>query len=407
MGCQELILLPKLTKILVDKLKPKNHDYRVWDDKASGFGVRVKPSGALSYFVSYRTGAKKTRRYTIGHCEDITPTEARKKAIQILAQVSIGDDPMAIVLEAKEVNTFGDLAAEYVQRRGSEKSIKEEKRILERDILPVIADIPVEKVQRRTVVILIDKIRDRGSQVMANRTLSLIKRIYNFGISRDVIEENPIRDLKNTRERSRDRVLSDKEIGVFWSRVDDLPYSLTLKSALKLILVTGQRPGEVIGAEWEDFDFENGVWNIPGEKTKNRLAHSVPLSTLAAEIIKDIPRHEGSRFLFPAKSGSSIDGSKHMGVSSVSHAIRKHMEIFGEKSWTPHDLRRSAASGFAALGVSRLVVSKILNHKDRAITGVYDRYRYMPEMRQGLESWSMKIIEIAEGRKGIVIPLLK
>ena len=398
--------MPKLTKLLVDNLNPRNHDYRVWDDKISGFGVRVKPSGACSYFVAYRTPTNKTRRYTIGRSEEITPTEARKKAIQILAQVSLGDDPMAIVLEAAKVETFGDLAAEYVQRRGSEKSIKEEKRVLLMDILPGLEDIPVEKVQRRTIVNLIDRIRDRGSPIMANRCGGLVKRIYSFGISRGVIEENPARDIKPTRERSRDRVLSDREIGVFWSRVDDLPYSSYLKSSLKLILVTGQRPGEVIGAEWENFDFENGVWNIPGEKTKNRLSHTVPLSTLTAEIIQSIPRHE-SRFLFPAKRGKSIDGKKHLGVSSLSAAIRRHKEIFGEKSWTPHDLRRTAATQLAALGVSRLVVSKILNHKDRAITGVYDRYAYETEKRQALEAWAMKIVSLVEGRNGKVIPLVK
>ncbi|MBU8922228.1 MAG: tyrosine-type recombinase/integrase [Bacteroidales bacterium] len=399
--------MPKLTKRLVEELKPKTHDYRVWDDKTSGFGVRVKPSGALAYFVSYRNKGKKVRRFTIGRSEEITPMEARKKAIQFLAQVSLGHDPMAIALETAEVTTFGDLASEYLQRKGSEKVIKEDARILEKDVLPTLGDIPVEKVQRRTVVILIDKIRDRGSPVMANRCGGLVKRIYSFGISRGVIEENPARDIKSTRERSRDRVLTDKEIAVFWDRVDDLPYSTHLKSALKLILVTGQRPGEVIGAEWDDFDFENGVWNIPGEKTKNRLSHSVPLSSLAEEIIRDIPRHDGSRFLFPAKRGKSINDSKHMHVSAMAHAIGLHREIFGKKSWSPHDLRRTAATGLASLGISRLVVSKILNHKDRAVTGIYDRFAYETEKRQALEAWAQKIVEITEGRKGIVIPLMK
>ena len=387
-------------------MKPRNHDYRVWDSKVAGFGVRVKPSGACSYFVAYRTPTNKTRRYTIGRSEEITPSDARKKAIQILAQVSLGDDPMAIVLETTKVETFGDLAAEYVRRKGNAKSIKEEKRILKRDILPVLGNIPVKKVQRRTVVILIDKIRDRGSKIMANRTQSLIKRVFSFGVFRDVLEESPIRDLKNTREKSRDRVLTDKEIAVFLSRVDDLPYSTHLKSALKLILVTGQRPGEVIGAEWEDFDFENGVWNIPGEKTKNRLSHTVPLSTLAAEIINDIPRRDDSRFLFPAKRGKAINSATHMGVSALAAAIRRHSDVLELDHWSPHDLRRTAASGLASLGVSRLVVSKILNHRERGVTGIYDRYAYEKEKRQALEAWGQKLKDISESRQPQVIPMI-
>jgi len=170
--------------------------------------------------------------------------------------------------------------------------------------------------------------------------------------------------------------------------------------------VTDQRPGEVIRAEWSEFDFDSSAWNIPGEKTKNRLSHTVPLSSLALEILRDFLRHDG-RYLFPAKRGKSIDPDKHMGVSLMSHAIRLHQEIFGKNPWSPHDLRRTAASGLASLGVSRLVVSKILNHKDRNVTGIYDRYRYDSEKRQGLEAWANKIIEIVEGQNGKVIPLVK
>ena len=398
--------MPKLTKKVVDNLQPRDHDYRIWDSKIAGFGVRVKPSGACSYFVAYRTPTNKTRRYTIGRSEEITPTEARKKAIQILAQVSLGDDPMAVALEPVEVNTFGDLAAEYVQRRGSEKSIKEDARILERDVLPTLGDIPVEKVQRRTVVILIDKIKDRGSKIMANRTLSLIKRVFSFGVFRDVLEESPIRDLKNTREKSRDRVLSDKELRIFWNRVDELPSSPLLKAAMKLILVTAQRPGEVARAEWREFDFDAGIWSIPGVKTKNGFPHSVPISSLAEEILSGIPRHD-SQYVFPAKRGKAINSSTHMGVSALAAAVRRHSDVFELDRWSPHDLRRTAASGLASLGIPRLVVSKILNHRERGVTGIYDRYRYESEKRQALEAWGQKIVSIVEGRNGKVIPLVK
>ena len=102
-ACQELIWMPKLTKKVVDDLQPRDNDYRVWDDKVTGFGVRVKPSGARSYFISYRIRANKVRRFTIGQHEEIKPSDERRKAIQILAQVSLGQDPMAASLDTTEV----------------------------------------------------------------------------------------------------------------------------------------------------------------------------------------------------------------------------------------------------------------------------------------------------------------
>jgi integrase len=397
--------MPRLSKALVDQLQPRAKDYFVWDDQVKGFGVRVKPSGTRSYIVQYRTRRGKARRFTIGKHGTVSTKDARKRARQILTEAVFGSDPAERARQIREAYSFRELASEYLERRKNEKIIAEDERILRKDIIPHLGNILAAEVTKRDVVELVDRIRDRGSPVMGNRTLSLIKRVYSFGISRDIIEENPAHDVKPVREQSRDRVLSEKEIRAFWHRIEDVPSTDLIKTALKLILVTAQRPGEVIRMERREIDFKAMVWNIPSEKTKNRLPHSVPLSSLAIDLLKSIP-HKESQYAFPARQGRAIDINKHVGVGALSNAIRRHRNILGIDQFSAHDLRRTAASGLAALGVEHVVISMVLNHKLKGVTQIYNRYQYQREKRRALDAWANKILEISECQNGTVIPFV-
>jgi integrase len=137
--------------------------------------------------------------------------------------------------------------------------------------------------------------------------------------------------------------------------------------ALKLQLVTAQRKGEIISAEWSEFDLDKGWWTIPASKSKNSNNHLVPLSELALELLKKLKAlSEDSKWLFPSPVSDT-----HIISTAVNHAIRKNIKKFEEiKSFTPHDLRRTAASHMTALGVSRLIVSKLLNHVESSVTAI-------------------------------------
>lgn len=288
--------MPRLSKKLVDELKPKPKDYFVWDDQVKGFGVRVKPSGTRSYIVQYRTKRGKARRLTIGKHGTISTKDARKRALQLLSEVLLGTDPMERAKEIREAYSIRELAEEYLDRRKTEKIITEDERILRKDIIPQLGNVLAAEVTKRDIVELVDRIRDRGSSVMANRCLSLLKRLFGFGIARDIIEENPAHGVKPMREQSRDRVLSEKEIRAFWHRIDDIPSTDSIKIALKLVLVSCQRPGEIAKLEWKEIDFKMRMWHIPGTKTKNRMSHSIPLSSLALDLLKSIPQEQSSYF---------------------------------------------------------------------------------------------------------------
>jgi integrase len=196
--------------------------------------------------------------------------------------------------------------------------------------------------------------------------------------------------------------LNETEIKTFWNKLSTAKMEKYTTLALKLQLITAQRKGEVAGAEWVNFDLKDGWWTIPAEKSKNGFPHRVPLSPLAMETLNELEELTGSsRWLFP----SPRDG-QHIAETSVDHAVRENAEHFEVDHFTPHDLRRTAASMMTASGIQRMTVSKILNHVESSVTAVYDRHSYDNEKRGALSSWGLLLETILGRRKANkVIPI--
>jgi integrase len=280
-------------------------------------------------------------------------------------------------------------------------------RILTKDIIPQWCNRPAREIRRRDVIELIDSIKDRGAGIMANRTLSVIKRVYNFGISRDIVEVNPTSLVEAPgKEIRRDRVLSENEIRIFWECLGQMELAGDLvRSALRLILILGQRPGEIVSMEWKEFDYNSAVWEIPGEKTKNRLPHRVLLSSLAIQVLKEI--EPLPPYVFPSRVGSGINPKQHINAGALAGALRRNRQLFDIERFTPHDLRRTAASRMASIGVNRHIIKRILNHAERDVTSIYDRYSYDREKREALEAWSIKLDSIITGNESKIIPIAR
>jgi integrase len=260
-----------------------------------------------------------------------------------------------------------------------------------------------QDVARRDIILLLDEIVERGALIQANRTLATIRKMYSFAMGRGILESSPCVAIPApSKENRRDRVLSEDEVKIFWEKLATAKMERSTALALKLQLITAQRKGEVAGSEWADFDLKNGWWTIPAEKSKNGLPHRVPLSSFAIETLNELKIISGdSKWLFP----SPRDG-QHIAETSVDHAVRANAEYFKIDHFTPHDLRRSAASMMTASGVQRLTVSKILNHVETGITSVYDRHSYDKQKREALSSWGL-LLETILGRKtsSKVIPI--
>jgi len=268
--------------------------------------------------------------------------------------------------------------------------------MLNKEILPQWGTRKAKDIKRRDIIALLDGIVERGAPIQANRTLACVRRMFSWAIERDMLDASPCVQIKApAQENRRNRALNEDELATFWRGLDDAKMTNTIRLALKFQLVTAQRKGEVIAAEWSEFDRTNGLWTIPAEKAKNGVQHVVPLSPLALDILDAIEANgpESSRFLFQ----SPRDNKPVLG-SSVDHALRNNLTLICVENVTPHDLRRTAATAMASLGVDRTVLSKILNHVDSSVTGRYDTHTYIPEKRAALERWGRKLEELVSGK---------
>ncbi|WP_297467196.1 site-specific integrase [Acidithiobacillus sp.] len=240
--------------------------------------------------------------------------------------------------------------------------------------------------------ILEEKMQE-GVPMSANMILCIVRKMLNWAVDNDYLQANPLTGMTRPHTpAAKDRVLSDHEIKTFWTVYADpnarerLPLSTAM--ALRMILVTAQRPGEISDMRWSEVDED--WWNLPADRAKNGLAHRVPLSTAALRILKKMSEIRCSDYVFPSTRYPAIRGNS-MNESTLSAAVSRQMAFTPLPWFTPHDLRRTAASHMASMGTQPLVISRILNHKEGGITQIYNRYSYDKEKREAMEMWGEQL----------------
>ncbi len=378
-------------------LKPKELRYEVFEDGRKGLGLRISPTGGKSWVFIYRRKGKLSR-VTIGTYPEMTVADTHTELARLRAMLKKGTD-LALVgraVKGEEFNapTVPQLAHLYIERYAKvhKRSWLEDQRMLKKDAIPRWRHIKAKDITRGDVVTLLDDIVDRGSPIAANRTLACVRKMFNYALERSILETSPCVAVKAPGKEHRcDRVLSEAEIRAFWQGLERTRISLPSRYTLKLQLVTAQRKGEIIAAEWPEFDLTLGWWTIPADRSKNHLAHRVPLSLFARELLHEMPRLD-DHYLFPSPTAN-----KPMGDMSVDHAVRRNLGPFGIGRFTPNDLRRTAASHMTSMGIPRLVMSRILNHVETGVTAIYDRHSYDAEKREALDAWGRKLEAIIGG----------
>jgi integrase len=294
---------------------------------------------------------------------------------------------------------MADIVTQYLDlyAKVHKRSWREDARFLTTEVLPQWGQRKAHDIRRSDVLALLDQVVARGAPIMANRALRLVRRVFNWAISRDLVDRNPCFQIQApSPEIQRDRVLSDAEIRRVWAACGQLERLLELY--FKLSLLTAQRGGEVRMMRWEDVDLETGWWTIPAQIAKNGLAHRVPLSHAAHELLRSFQATAASPWVFPSPRLAQRP------VKNV-HKPAGQLAAYAGVVFAPHDLRRTAASHMASMGIPRLVVGKILNHAEPGVTRVYDRHSYDAEKRQALDAWGRKVIALVTGEAGKVIPL--
>lgn len=370
----------------------------VYDAKARGLCLRIT-SGAKSWSFIYRPkGSPRQRRYTIGDYPAWSLSAAREKALALRRQVQDGGDPLVAAKTSRDALTVAGLVDRFLNRYAKAKlrSWRDYEAVLRRDVLPVLGDRRADALTRAEVADLLDRVAMRAP-VMANRLQNTLSSVFSWALSEGLVEANPVTGLrKRTKEVAKKRVLADEELHCFWQATERA--APAFRDTLRLILLTGQRPGECAGIRAEEVDLAAGLWTIPAGRTKNKIEHTVPLVGQALAIV--------ARLAHARPAGSLIVTPR--GKELTSQNLAKAMEglregLFAEPV-TPHDLRRTAATLMGRLEIDQMTIGRVLNHASTTkatVTGaVYDRYSYIPQKRRALEALAGEIARVITGLAG-------
>lgn len=394
-----------LTDAKLATLKPPaTRQVEISDSVVPGLRVRLGVSGGRTFIVRKRIGGR-VKTITLGrYSPRFSLADARKKARTILSDIEAGGDPSATLTARKREatgKTVRTLWPDYRAAKADRRSIKEIERIFNRHILPHFGDRIADTITRAEITRFIDEIA-RNSPVMGRNVLAHLSSFYGWALPRlDNLLANPCRDAgRPPAPKSRDRVLSDTELGILWNALDD--EAAPFGPAIKLLILTGQRRGEVFEADRSEFDLKAKLWTIPRHRAKNGAAHLLPLSAPARAIIESLTARDDSDKLFPAR------GNGENGPSGFSKTVARLRAVLEEKvdgpvaHWTLHDLRRTLATGLQRLGIRLEVTEAVLNHVSGSragIVGVYQRHDYFAEKREALDAWAKEVLRLAGAQR--------
>lgn len=420
----------RLTAQFVETLKagPKRREY--FDTVAPGLVLRIAPSGRKTWCYIYRPQKVRTlRRLTFGTAPPMTLKKARQRAIAERKAVEVeGKDPARQKAASKHVDSFADLTdwylKEYAQK--SKRSWAEDDRIIRKELLPHWRDRKANEITRAEVRALLERIAKRPAPVMANRVLALVSRLYVKALEHDLagITGNPALRLPKPggAEAARERVLDDDELRQLWAVLEDLtalkrhgdappPISPMIARGLQVVLLTGQRPGEVFRMRWEDLELPDdwqtaqgpiagAWWTLPATLTKNKVVHRVPLTAGVVDVLKAAKSQVAGAapcpWVFAGEKGGSVAERASKAPSELARAKRPDGEPLLPFRFHRHDLRRTCATNLGKIGIPRETISRVLNHVDRGAraTAVYQRYEFDAEKRAALEAWERRLTAI-------------
>ncbi|MBI3759753.1 MAG: site-specific integrase [Deltaproteobacteria bacterium] len=357
-----------------------------FDSYLSGFSLRITPNRAKSFCVLYRVRGIR-RRLTIGKYGKFTVAMARRAAEDVLTRVAAGHDPEADKRADRAVLTFAIVAAQYYAQATKKSAAIEARMIAHKDVMPHWTGRGIATITSRDIVEMQNRVVKRGP-IIANRTRSAVSTIFTYAIGQALLERNPCQGIPRLgEETSRERSFTEDEIRRLWIALEDAEPKY--KQPFRLILMLAQRPGEVLGMKWCDVDLDRAEWKLTTTKSGN--AHLVPLTVSAVKILRGIDRGKRERVWhyrragFKTESASNIVG-RHAWLAATQRAGIQDAHL--------HDLRRTAATHLARLGTDRETLARILNHTLAGVTGVYDRFHYMPDKRAALERWNADLARI-------------
>lgn len=418
----------RFTDAYLRSLKPKATRYEIVEPGKSGLAVRVGVSGSKTLAYLYRFDGR-AKRLTLGLYRDSSvadvassiPSDRRGIAYLTLADARVvlaeaqrkrssGIDPspdaVARHKAERKARTVDELIDAYLAKYASQKrasSAAADRRILDRDVRPGWGHRRVSAISRSDVVELLNSIVERGAKIGANRTHSLLRKMFKWAVRQGIITSSPAADTDRPggKEIPRDRVLEDEEIAEIWHACESLghPYG----PLVRLMFVTGQRRGEVAGLRRVELDLSSKLWTLPASRMKNNLAHEVPLVPLALEIINDLP--STCEYLLRAE----IEG-KDRPVTGFQRAKNRLDALTLERrrqalrdagrdpaaaapmaAWRLHDIRRSMRTNLSRLRLDPEICERVIGHVPPGVRKVYDLHEYRAEKAEVLMAWAARL----------------
>jgi integrase len=385
----------------------------VWDDdrKATGFGVRSYPGGGKSFFVDYRINGRQ-RRFTIGAFPRWSVTAARERAKELRKEIDQGIDPAGQKRELRKAPTVQELIDRYIEehlprKSGAASRIEDERRMLEEIGKHLGKHTKVAEIHGGDIRDMHQKITDSGRPVRANRILAVCSKMLSLSLVpragentpwRNAAQGNPCKGIEKNREEARDRYFSKSELECIASALQSYPG--VAADCVRLIMLTGCRPGEAMQAEWSEFDKEPGYWIKPSAHTKQRKVHKLPLSPPAIELVERLRKRRKGILVFPG----DIDGEPLKTIHHVWQHVRQHAQLAPDergRAARPYDLRHTFASVAVGGGLNLPIIGRLLGHTQARTT---QRYAHIAD--DPLREAANKVGAVIDGKPGAeIVPL--
>jgi integrase len=392
-----------LTDRYLKSLKPAPVGKRVvhWDTARPSFGCRITDRGVVSFFVMRRMrGKSQPVRVVLGRYPEIGLAQARKLATAAISDLVAGVHPRERA-RREQTNTFAILAEAFLQRPAATKlrTAGAIEKVVRRHLVPRWGTRPAAEIKRGDVITLIEAIDRESGPYMAAKAFALASEVFRFGIMHELasLQSNPCHPLKPSdfvgEMAPRQRVLTDAEIALFWWATqgeirNGIESTYPGGPFARFLLLTAVRRSEAACMTWGEVDLDHGLWVIPGHRTKSGGAHEVPLPLMAVDLLRSLPRFAGGDFVFSTTGGRN--GIRSFGLYKAAIDAR----ATGLVNWRFHDLRRTARTNLASLGVSPFIAELILGHQQKGVHAVYDIHRYEIEKREALERWASRLRDI-------------
>lgn len=385
-----------------------------------GLTFTLSAKGTAAWVLRYRFGGK-PRELTIGRYPDYSIKRAKEEALEARVKIQKGIDvareKQKANIERATAKSFRQLATDYMDKvfpTLAANTVKQRRHHIEDVILPKLGKLAAKEVATADVVFLVESVGKRSKNV-AELVFTALSEIFKHGVARHVVKANPCAGISVTAicgkaEPKRQRLkLTEAELRAILPELASIGAENAL--AVKIQLATCVRLGELAKAEWEHVDLEGGTWFIPDANSKTRKGFTIPLVPAVIGWFEELQALScGSRYVLPARQSRRTrthGGEVHFEQRALNAMLHKLCDRLEDKTrrFTPHDLRSTARSHLAALGVNLIVAERCLNHSLGGLIAVYDQHDYLDERRAALEKWTAFILACESGQAWNVVPL--